>query len=84
MLVFNDYAGVNEKILEGYTIAKIDTGINAEDTGMLIELERVIDNVTLGIIVIYNPNCEKELGETEFMVSNEYVKNIIPETPKGA
>lgn len=80
--VFRDYAEVNEKLLEGFTVAEVLTGINAEDSGMMIGLERTIDNVTIGIDVVYNPDCED--GETPFMVSEEYVKNIyeIPEEPE--
>lgn len=80
--VFRDYAEVNEKLLEGFTVAEVLTGINAEDSGMMMELERQIDNVTIGIDVVYNPDCED--GETPFMVSEEYVKNIyeIPEGPE--
>ena len=72
--VFRDYAEVNGKLMEGFTVAKVLTGINAEDSGMMMELERQIDNVTIGVDVIYNPDCED--GETPFMVSEEYVKHI--------
>ena len=72
--VFRNYAEVNESMMEGFTIAKVSIGINAEDSGMMMELERQIDNVTIGIDVVYNPNCED--GETPFMVSEEYVKYI--------
>ena len=72
--VFRDYAEVNESMMEGFTIAKVSIGINAEDSGMMLELQRQIDNVTIGIDVVYNPNCED--GETPFMVSEEYVKYI--------
>ena len=72
--VFRDYAEVNEKLLEGFTVAEVLTGINAEDSGMMMELERQIDNVTIGIDVVYNPDCED--GETPLMVSEEYVKHI--------
>ena len=41
---------------------------------MMLELERTIDNVTIGVDVIYNPNHEE--GETPFMVSDEFVKHI--------
>ena len=74
--VFRDYAEVNEKLLEGLTVAEVFTGINAQDSGMMLELERQIDNVTIGIDVVYNP-CHGE-GETPFMISEEYVKHIIP------
>ena len=73
-VVFRDYAEVNEKAMEGFTVAKVMQGINAEDSGMALELERQIDNVIIGVDVIYNPNCED--GETPFMVSEEYVKHI--------
>ena len=72
--VFRDYAEVNEKLLEGFTVAEVLTGINAEDNCMMLELERTIDNVTIGIDVVYNPSCED--GEAPFMVSEEYVKHI--------
>ena len=72
--VFRDYAEVNEKLMEGYTVAKVTTSINAEDTGLMMELEKTIDNVTIGIDVIYNPDHEEH--ETELMVSEEYVKHI--------
>ncbi len=72
MKVFRDYAEVNEKIMEGYTVAAITTGINEFDTGMLLELERNVDKVTLGIDVVYNPDCGK--NETSLMISDEYVK----------
>lgn len=72
--VFRDYAEVSESMMEGFTATKISTGINAEGSGMMLELERQIDNVTIGVDVIYNPNHEE--GETPFMVSDEFVKRI--------
>lgn len=72
--VFRDYAEVNESMVEGFTVVKAYTAINAEGSGMVLELERQIDNVTIGIDVIYNPDCEE--GETPFMISDEYVKHI--------
>jgi len=72
--VFRDYAEVSESMMEGFTVAKASTGINAEGSGMMLELERQIDNVTIGIDVVYDPACED--GETPFMVSQEYVKSI--------
>lgn len=74
MKVFRDYAEVNEKLLEGFTVAEVLTGINAEDSGMMLELERQIDNVVIGVDMIYNPECEE--GETPFMISEEYIKSI--------
>ena len=38
--VFRDYAEVNEKLLEGFAVAEVLTGINAEGSGMMLELER--------------------------------------------
>lgn len=72
--VFRDYAEVNGKLMEGFTVANVLTGINAEDSGMMMELERQIDNVTIGIDVICNPDYED--NETSFMISEEYVKHI--------
>lgn len=71
---FRDYMEVSESMMEGFTVAKVSTGINAEGSGMMLELERQIDNVTIGVDVSYNPVCED--GETPFMVSEEYVKHI--------
>ncbi len=73
-VVFRDYAEVSESMMEGFTVAKVLIGINAEESGMMLELERQIDNVTIGIDVVYNPACED--GETPLMVSEEYVKKI--------
>ena len=75
MKTFRDYAEADKRILEGYTVAKVCIGINAEDTGLMMELERVIDNVMIGVDIIYNPAHEE--GETELMISNEYVKHIV-------
>lgn len=72
--VFRDYMEVNEEAFKGFTAAEVMTGINAEGNGMMIEFERKIDNVVIGVDVIYNPNYEE--GETPFMVSEEYVKRI--------
>ena len=72
--VFRNYAEVNESMMEGFTIAKVSIGINAEDSGMMLELERTIDNVTIGVDVIYNPICTED--STPLMISQEYVKQI--------
>ena len=72
--VFRGYAEVSESMMEGFTVAKVSIGINAECSGMMLELERTIDNVTIGVDVIYDPSCED--GEMPFMVSEEYVKHI--------
>lgn len=73
---FRDYAEVNAKILEGYTVTGVVTAINAEETGVMIYLERTVDNVVLGITMTYNPDVDPELNETELMISEEYVKRI--------
>ena len=75
MKVFKDYAEVNEKIMEGYTVAAVTTGINEGETGMLLEMERKGDNVTIGIDVVYNPECGE--NETALMNSEEYVKEKL-------
>ena len=62
----------NESVMEGFTVAKAFTGINAEGSGMALEWERQINNVTIGIDVVYDP----EDGETPFLVSEEDVKSI--------
>lgn len=72
--VFRDYAEVSESMMEGFTIAKVSIGINAEGSGMMLELERQIDNVTVGIDVFYDPSIQDR--DTPFMVSEEYVKCI--------
>ena len=71
--VFRNYAEVSENMMEGFTVAKVSTGINAEDSGMMIELEREIDNVTIGIDITYDPTDEDGVL---FRVSQEYVKCI--------
>ena len=72
---FRDYEEVKEEKLEGFAVARVQTGINAEETGMMFELERKVDNVVLGIDIIYNPDHDED--ETEMMVSDEYVKRIL-------
>lgn len=74
-VIFRNYSEVSEGMMEGFTVAKVSTGINAEDSGMMLELERQVDNVTIGVDVVYNPACGA--GETPFMVSDEYVRNIF-------
>lgn len=73
--VFRDYAEVNEKLMEGFTVASVSKGINTEESGMLLELERQVDNVVLGIDISFDPECRE--NETVFMVSDEYVKSIV-------
>lgn len=73
--VFRDYAEVSESMMEGFTVVKVSTGINAMASGIMLELERRIANVTIGIDIVYNPDHEEY--EATFMVSDEYVKSII-------
>lgn len=69
-----DYMGIDEKMLEGYVVSNVTSCINANEEGLIIELERQIDNVTIGINIVYNPNHKED--ETELMISNEFVKKI--------
>lgn len=77
-LVFFDYLQANLNLLERFTVTKVVTGINHKDTGLFLELTRRIDNVVIGIDVVYDP--ERESGEAEFAISAEYVKEIIGDT----
>ena len=70
--VFRDYAEVNESMMEGSTVTRVSAGINAEGSGMMLELERTIDNVTIGVDVVYNPSCED--GETPLMLLPSKIK----------
>lgn len=72
--VFTDYYMADEERMKGYTVTNVTFGINAADSGMRIELEREVDNVVLGIDVLYDPDCE-ELEE-KCQISQEYVKKI--------
>ena len=72
--VFSDYYMTEEASLKCYTVANVSFGINCKDTGMLIELEREVDNVTLGVDILYDPDSE-ELEEP-CQISQEYVKSI--------
>ncbi len=72
--VFTDYMAANEKLLEGLTVAEVLTGINAEGSSMMIGLNWMVDNVTIGVDVVYNPICTED--ETPLMVSQEYMKRI--------
>lgn len=71
---FMDYLQANLNLLEGFTVAKATAGVNHKDTGLILELERKIDNVVIGIDVIYDP--EHEDGEAELAISKEYVKEL--------
>lgn len=72
--VFRDDTEVSEGMMEGFTVARVYIGINAEGSGMMMELERQINNATIGIDVSYDSACED--GKTPFMVSEEYAKRI--------
>lgn len=71
---FIDYLQANMALLEGFTVAKATAGVTHKDTGLILELERQIDNVVIGIDVIYDP--EHEDGEAELAISKEYVKEL--------
>ncbi len=71
--IFTDYMAVNEKSLQGFTVADTLTGF-IEGGGMMIGLERTVDNVTLGIDIIFSPVRDEHA--TPLMVSGEYVKRI--------
>ncbi len=73
--VFSDYYMAEEEKLKGFTVADVSFEINAAGSGMLIGLERQIDNVVLGIDILYDPDNEG-LGEP-CQVSQEYVKKIL-------
>lgn len=72
---FTDYYMAEAERLKGYTVANVGFGINAADSGMLIELERKVDNVILAIDILYDPDHE-ELEEP-CQISQEYVKDIF-------
>lgn len=72
--VYMDYMAVNGELLESFAVAKVLTGFTEEGDGMMIELERTVDNVTLGMDIIFNPVRDEHA--TPLMVSEEYVKRI--------
>lgn len=39
-----------------------------------MELERNINNITIGMDIIYNPDHEE--NETDLMISKEYIKRV--------
>lgn len=77
---FKDYSEVDESMMEGFTVAKVSISINAEGSGMMLELERRVDNVSLGIDLVYDPTDEDGVP---FRVSEEYVKRIR-QTPEDS
>lgn len=72
--LFTDYYMVDEEKLKGFTIANVSIGINSEDSGMLIELEREINGAVIGIDILYDPDNE-ELEEA-LNISEEYIKEV--------
>lgn len=70
--VFTEYYMADEERLKGFTIANVSFGINEEETGMLIELEREINGAVVGIDILYDPDNE-ELEEA-LNISEEYLK----------
>ncbi|MCI8319072.1 MAG: hypothetical protein HFG96_11340 [Lachnospiraceae bacterium] len=70
--VFTEYYMADEERLNGFTIANVSFGINEEETGMLIELEREINGAVVGIDILYDPDNE-ELEEA-LNISEEYLK----------
>jgi len=59
MKVFKDYAEVNEKIMEGYTVAAVTSGINEGETGMLLELDRKGTMLQLALMWYITRSAEK-------------------------
>lgn len=59
MKVFKDYAEVNEKIMEGYTVTAVTSGINEGETGMLLELERKGTMLQLALMCYITRSAEK-------------------------
>lgn len=70
--VFKNYSEVSESVLEGFTVANVSLGINAEGSGIMIELEKRICNAIIGIDIVYDPK-----DKTPRVISGEYVKNNL-------
>lgn len=70
--VFKNYSEVNGGVLKGFTVANVSHGINAEDSGIMIELEKRINNGIIGIDIVYDPE-----DMTPMVISKEYIKNNI-------
>lgn len=70
--IFRDYAEVDGIELVGYIIGKVSVGINSEDTGLLIELEKTINGGVIGIDICYDPSQEAE--DLPLSISEEYIK----------
>lgn len=74
--VFSKYYMAEEEKLKGFTVANVGFEVNASGSGMLIELERQIDDVVLGIDILYDPDHEG--GGEPCQISQEYVKRYPP------
>lgn len=75
MRVFRDYAEIDPSALVGYRISKVDVGINYEDSGINIELEREVEGGVLGIDIRYDPSDEND--GIPLSISGEYIKHIF-------
>ena len=74
MATFRDYMEKDmEGLIEGYVVSEVSIGINQEETGVLIRLEREIDGGVIGIDICYNP----AEYESPFTISNEYIKRVF-------
>lgn len=73
--IFRDYAEVDERALVGYYVSNARKDINAEETGLLIELEREIEGGIIGIDICYDPGEESE--DIPFTISREYIKHAF-------
>ena len=56
---------------------KVTSGINAEQTGMTITLEKEITGGIIGVDILYDPTFE----ETPFMISDEYILHVFEDEP---
>jgi hypothetical protein len=76
MKTYRDYAEyVDGKFLEGYRVCDVSMGVNPEESGMLIEMEREITGGVIGVDVLYDPSEEGK--DTPFMISDEYIKHVF-------
>lgn len=70
--IFRDYAEVDCRELVGYIIGNVSVGINSEETGLLIELEKTINGGVIGIDIRYDPS--REAKDLPLSISEEYIK----------
>ena len=76
--IFRDYAElISDESLEGYLVRKVISGINAEQTGITITLEKEITGGIIGVDILYDPTFE----ETPFMISDEYILHVFEDEP---